>query len=230
MTCCSVEGTNRYFSKSAAVYEKKFKSGGLDRVQRLIFKGLSEAGVEGTTLLDIGCGVGNLHLTLLKEGAKTAVGVEASEGMIAHARAIARDLGLSERVDYKLGDFVNLAGVVASSDIVLLDKVVCCYEEPERLIAASTARCKQLYVVSYPRDSFLGRVAMGIPALLGRVLRWSFHPYYHPPALLKRAIIGEGFAEIYSAVTWIWQVRIFRAGSPKFPESSFGNRTAIAEP
>jgi SAM-dependent methyltransferase len=210
MNCCSVEGTDRFFSRTATAYEKKFKIGGVDHVQRLILKGLKEAGVRGKTVLDIGCGVGNLHLTLLQQGAARAVGVEISEGMIKRAEGLANNLKLRDRVDYVRGDYVELAERIDRSDIVVLDKVVCCYAEPERLIAASTAKCKQLYAVSYPRDSFLGRVAMGIPALLGRVLRWSFHPYYHPPGLLLGAITHEGLTEVFSESTWIWQVRVFR--------------------
>jgi 2-polyprenyl-3-methyl-5-hydroxy-6-metoxy-1,4-benzoquinol methylase len=210
MNCCSVEGTDRFFSRTAAAYEKKFKISGVDRVQQLILKGLKEAGVRDKTVLDIGCGVGNLHLTLLQQGATRAVGVEISEGMIERAERLANNLKLRDRVNYVRGDFVELAERIDQSDIVMLDKVVCCYAEPERLIAASTAKCKQLYVVSYPRDSFLGRVAMGVPALLGKVLRWSFHPYYHPPSLLLAAITRDGLTEVFSGATWIWQVRVFR--------------------
>ncbi len=213
MSCCSLEGTNRFFSRSAAFYEKKFKLSGPDHVQRLILEGLRAAGTSDKTILDVGCGIGTLHLTLLQEGSRSAIGVEISEGMIEHARTLSRDLHVSEKTTYVRGDFVDVAESVPASELVLLDKVVCCYPDPERLIAASTAKCTFLYAVSYPRDSFLGRAAMTIPAFFTRLFRWAFHPYYHSPAFLQTAITRRGFVEVFSATTLIWQVRIYRADS-----------------
>ena len=44
-------------------------------------------GIEGAALLDVGAGVGAVHLTLLEAGAGTAVDVDASPEYLATARA-----------------------------------------------------------------------------------------------------------------------------------------------
>lgn len=210
MNCCSQEGTDRLFSRISAKHERRFRRRGLDRAQRHLLKGLSRAGVHGKTILDIGCGVGGLHLTLLRQGAASAVGVDISEGMIQRARALAGNLRVEDQVRYLRGDFLDLTGDIASSDIVMLDKVVCCYPDVDRLTAASIAKSKEVYALSYPRKSFLGWVAFGVPAFLGRLFRWSFRSYYHKPAKIIRRVTKEGFNEVYSAATWIWEVRVFR--------------------
>jgi len=48
----------------------------LDSTQRILFDTLADRGVEGCTLLEIGCGVGRLHQRLLLEGASSAIGIE----------------------------------------------------------------------------------------------------------------------------------------------------------
>ncbi|MEO6294336.1 MAG: methyltransferase domain-containing protein [Candidatus Limnocylindria bacterium] len=66
-------------------------------------------------LLDIGAGVGTLHLALLEAGAATAMDVDASKEYPAAARAEADRRGLAERVAYRYGDVVELAAELPPS-------------------------------------------------------------------------------------------------------------------
>ena len=66
-------------------------------------------GVAGATLLDVGAGVGGIHLALLEAGAASAIDVDASREYIAAARTEAERRGLVDRVTYGYGDFVELA-------------------------------------------------------------------------------------------------------------------------
>ena len=210
MTCCSTEGTNKFFSKSANHYAKRFRKKGLDAAQNLLASGLRSLGIRSKSLLEIGCGVGGLHLTLLKEGASSSVGVEISEGMLAKAKEIAGEMGLAERARYHVGDFMSTNGSIPPAHIVILDKVVCCYAEPGELMQKSSGKAMELYAVSYPRDSFLAKFLFTSSAFIGTVLRWSFHPYYHQTSFLENTITGCGFEEVFSDTTVIWQVKIFK--------------------
>ena len=49
-------------------------------------------------ILDIGCGVGALHITLLHEGAAAATGIDISEGMLQQAKKSQRKIILRERL------------------------------------------------------------------------------------------------------------------------------------
>jgi magnesium-protoporphyrin O-methyltransferase len=221
MTCCQPEqsrragttdGMNKFFTRTAKKYAKTFRRKGLDKSQRLILEGLRNAGFGGRSILEIGCGVGGLHLTMMKEGAASAFGVEVSEGMLEEAQVLAAELGMQEHVRYVQADFVAVNDDVPVSDIVVLDKVLCCYEKPLLLIRKSTEKAHRLYAVSYPRDAFLAKMVFTSMGALGRMLRWSFHPFYHQPALLDQAIMECGFSvrSIFPpATTALWQVKVF---------------------
>ena len=166
--CCtrSCEGTDRFFSRFAHRYEKAFRKKGLEKIQRLLLDGVRRARNGSSTILDIGCGVGALHLTLLREGAQQAVGIDASEKMIASARTLARELGFAEHTQYLYGDFVALSESVDESDITLLDKVVCCYEDLESLLHSSINKTRSVYALTFPRNTRLVKVGFWIQIII----------------------------------------------------------------
>lgn len=210
MSCCSADGADKFFSKQAKRYAKKFRKKGLDKASQHIVEGLTKLGVDSKSLLEIGCGVGGLHLTLLKQGAASAQGVEVSKGMLDAAKVIASDMGLAEKVSYHCGDFVELNGDLSQADIVVMDKVICCYADPIKLIKKSAFHTRSILAVSYPRKSLLAKVGFSVPSKMGELLRWSFHPYYHETALIEQTIEECGLNEVFSATTPIWQIRIYR--------------------
>jgi 2-polyprenyl-3-methyl-5-hydroxy-6-metoxy-1,4-benzoquinol methylase len=210
MSCCTTRGTDRFFSRSAKHYARRFRRRGLDAPQGLLAEGLDGLGVQNATLIEIGCGVGGLHLTLFERGIAFVQAVELSEGMISQARALASERGVEKQVRYLRGDFVDIAGQVDRSDIVVMDKVLCCYADPVQLIQAAALKARSMLAVSYPRQGLLARISFGLAQTVGKVLRWSFHPFYHATDLLENSIGEEGFAEVYSSATVIWQVKIFK--------------------
>ena len=188
---------------------KKFRKKGLDKASQRIVEGLEVAGIQSKSVLEVGCGVGGLHLTLLQKGASLAQGVDASGGMLEAAANLAQELKLAQRVTYHQGDFVELNSTLAPADIVVMDKVLCCYAEPEALIAKGLSRARELFAVSYPRNSLLAWLSCKVPSVIGRILRWSFRPYYHAPAFLDQTIVNSGFQELSSSVTPVWQIKIY---------------------
>lgn len=210
MSCCSAQGADKFFSRVARRYAKKFRRRGLDRASTLLVHGLQGLGMKSALVLDVGCGIGGVHLTLLKNGAASAQGVEVSEGMISAALDLADEMGLRDRVSYVRGDFADSNGRILTADITVLDKVVCCYPFPHKLISKAAEKTRALCAISYPRNSFLGRTAFKCSSWIGEALHWSFHPYYHDTSLIDAAIRECGFEEMFSATTIIWQVKIYR--------------------
>ena len=198
------------FSRQARRYAKRFRTKGLDRAQRIILNQLLAVGIEGGSVLEVGCGVGGLHISLLMNGAGSATGVDLSEGMINEAKQLSNEFGVADKVNYLCGDLVSTDGEAKAADIVVLDKVLCCYVDPKTLIKRSTSKTNWLYAVSYPRGALLARIGFVTLQSLGTWLRWSFHPFYHEPLSLIAAIKREGFLEIGSGATLIWQVKLFR--------------------
>lgn len=64
----------------------------------------------GLRVLDIGCGWGGLALALARDYGVTVVGVTLSEDQHAYASARARDMGLEDRVTFRLADYREVGG------------------------------------------------------------------------------------------------------------------------
>jgi len=174
-------------------------------------------------VLEIGCGVGGLQLELLRSGARSALGMDVSAGMITQAERLAQAAGLSGKVTYRTADFMETAEGVPGADVVVLDKVLCCSPDALGLIRKSAAKARKLYAVSFPRDGFLAKAAFTVPWYLGRLLRWSFYPFYHEPLILERAIVAAGWQPVVRSTTPVWQIVVFSpangAGSLRDPLS-----------
>ena len=94
MECCSVNGLDRIFNKSRARKESNsYLKKGLDKRARKLADFLKGESLSEATLLDVGCGVGGLHLELLKHGAGKAIGVDVSPAYVEAASSLARELG-----------------------------------------------------------------------------------------------------------------------------------------
>ena len=133
-SCCPhARSAGRFFSFFAHRYRKRFKKKGFEPSQQQLIAGLEQVGYRDATVLEIGCGVGHLHQSLLEQGADSAVGIDLASSMLAEARDWAGERGLTERTDYIEGDFMLVADQVDPADISLLDKVVCCYPDAHRV-------------------------------------------------------------------------------------------------
>jgi len=161
-------------------------------------------------ILDIGCGVGSLHMILLAEGASRATGVDLSEGMLDQAKKFSAQRQLQGKTSYILGDFVQKADELQQADITLLDKVVCCYENVEALVKKSTSKTRGLYAFSHPRQSFLMRTIFKTQIAISNLFRMSFRPYWHDWTWVRGLVAAQGFQLVYENATIAWQVAVYR--------------------
>ena len=87
MSCCGGQRYDRAFGKRAARRDaRRYRRRGLDGVSRRIADFLRGQGVEGTSLLEIGGGVGAIQIELLREGAGRAVNLELSPDVRGNGR------------------------------------------------------------------------------------------------------------------------------------------------
>lgn len=212
MSCCyqaRVSGTGRFFSRFARRYRKRYLKKGLEVSQRQLVQGVTQAGIAGAALLEIGCGVGYLHQTLLKSGAASAEGIDLSERMLAEAATLARELGITERVHYRQGDFVELSGEVAPADVTLLDKVVCCYPDAAALVRTSLAKTRRVYALTYPRDRRITRLGAALIAFAFWLIRSPVRNYIHDPGTIEAWVLGAGFRKTYENRTLLWLTQVY---------------------
>ena len=103
---------------------------------------LTDRGVDGATVLEIGGGIGAIQIELLKRGAARTVNVELSSAYEADAAELLRAAGLTERADRRVVDIALTPDVVDSADVVVLHRVMCCYPD-YGLLQIGRASCRE---------------------------------------------------------------------------------------
>jgi len=211
MTCCCPHSrsTGKFFSLFARLYRRRFEKRGFEPSQKQLLQGLDNIGYQGASLLEIGCGVGHLHQSLLERGARSAVGIDLSPAMLKEARNWAIERGLRERTRYIEGDFMELADTLESADVTLLDKVVCCYPDADGLVHASLAKTRRVYALIYPRDRWYVRMGVAVGSFFMWLIRSDFRPYVHDPAQIVNWITAEGFEQVFEMTTLVWVSQIY---------------------
>jgi 16S rRNA G966 N2-methylase RsmD len=205
--CCNPRGCDRFFTprfarRLAARYRKK----GLDETARRMVEFLESRGIEGATVLEIGGGVGEIQLELLKRGAARAVNLELSPAYEGEAKRLLREAGLGERAERRLHDIAVDPEGVEPADVVVLHRVVCCYPDYERLLGAAAQRARRVLVFSYPPRNAASRSLIAALNLVFRLLRREFRTFAHPPAAML-ALLGErGLRRSFAHHALVWQV------------------------
>ena len=142
---------------------------------------LERGGLDGLTVLEIGGGVGEIALELLKRGARGAVNLELSPAYDAEAEQLVLEAGLEGRAVRRLHDLAVDPDGAEPADIVVLHRVVCCYPDYVRLLTAAAQHARRMLVFSHPpRNLAVARAGRGeqprVPAARQRV------PHVRPPA------------------------------------------------
>ncbi len=163
----------------------------------------------GSTILDVGGGIGVIDQELLRAGAGHAVLADASPSYLDVARQEARRLNLLDRIEFVDGDFVRRAGSLDAADIVTLDRVVCCYPDASGLVGLSAARARRVYGLVLPRDGWLIRVGLRLTNLGYRVRRRAYRAYAHPNAMIDQLAAANGLRPRTERTTWFWRIVVF---------------------
>jgi 2-polyprenyl-3-methyl-5-hydroxy-6-metoxy-1,4-benzoquinol methylase len=158
---CQCDGIERCFDTQHVAHERAhYHKHGPAKSTRLLVEALRRQGIEGLTLLDVGGGGGAVIYALLQAGVSRATDIDASAAYLTMARDETERQGLAERIAFHHGDFVALAPTLPASDIVTLDRVICCYDDMPALVSLSAARAEKFYGVVYPRDAWWLRLAI----------------------------------------------------------------------
>ena len=207
MTCRQCQGIEQVFdAKEAQGDLKSYRKKGPSKTTAMLVEALTLEGIEGLTVLDIGGGVGAVQYGLLDAGASEAVGVDASTAYIEAAHEEAGRRGLSDRVSYRHGDFVDVAADIDAAGIVTLDKVICCYHDMKELVGQSAEKATKLYGLVYPRDNWGARIVFRLFNLFLWLRRNPFRTFIHR----SDAAIGlAGFRRLSYRRTFIWQVAVY---------------------
>lgn len=205
--CCTPSGYQTIFSeKSAQSQAKRYRRKGLDRVSRRIAATLKERGVEGRTILEVGGGIGGIEIELLRAGATQATNVELAPTYEKTASELLLEAGFVDRVDRRLGDFVETAAGVEAADYVILNRVVCCYQDMPMLVSAAAEHARNTLVLSFPNNRWWTRLALSLVNIGFRVFRVQFKVFLHPPARILAEAARPGLLPRVNHRGLVWQV------------------------
>ncbi|MFQ6673237.1 MAG: class I SAM-dependent methyltransferase [Fidelibacterota bacterium] len=210
MSCRQCKGIESFFDDGVAQRDlEDFRKKGPGRTTRLLIDALEAEGVEGGTLLDIGGGIGAIQYELLDAGASGVTSVDASPAYVEAAKEEASRRGVIDRVEYRPGNFVDLAEEIPPADVVTLDRVICCYDDMHALVALSSARAEKLYGVVYPRDRWWIKMGGRVMNLYLRLRGSSFRVYFHPTERVDALIKDNGLKPRFFRKTFLWQVVVY---------------------
>jgi SAM-dependent methyltransferase len=122
---------------------------------------LDEAGVRDRSVLDVGCGIGDLAIETVRRGASRAFGFELSPKAVGEARRLAARRGVADRTSFEVGD--GSKALLPNADIVVLNRVFCCYPDVDRLLERSLSAAGTVYAFTAPPSA----------GLTGAIMRWE---------------------------------------------------------
>jgi len=177
----------------------------------LLFGWLEREGLAGSSVMDVGCGSGELIARALDAGATRATGADLSSEAIAQASAQMREAGFEDRVDLWVGDAA--IEPLEPHDVVVLDKVICCYPDADALIASSTAAARRLYAFAVPESrGFWGLVARArwfVFDLVARLRGEDPPRFIHERADVEAKVLAAGFRPLHTGRQFVWFVGVY---------------------
>jgi 16S rRNA G966 N2-methylase RsmD len=194
--------SDRFARRMAARYRKK----GLDATARRMLAVLDERDIRGATVLEVGGGVGEIQLELLRRGAASATNLELSPAYEAEAMALIAEAGMAGRVSRRLADIAAEPDATEPADIVILHRVVCCYPDYARLLGVATDHARHHLVFSHPPRNPVSRTVVAAQNALLRLAGREFRTFAHPPTAMRTVLAGRGMRPRVVHGGPVWQI------------------------
>ncbi|PFG43816.1 magnesium-protoporphyrin O-methyltransferase [Isoptericola jiangsuensis] len=180
-SCCEPQGYEKVFDdREARRAAARYARSGLSTLPRRTLELYRSGVVTGATLLEIGGGIGDFQVEMLRAGIERATCVDLSTGYDAVAADLLAGAGLTGRATRRLGDVVTHPDLAGPADVVALHSVVCCYPDARALVTAAAERARGYLVLAFPRRTWWMRaagVALNVyPRLRGSDWRFRVHP------------------------------------------------------
>ena len=118
------------------------------KVTASLLDAITETGVTDRTVLDVGCGIGDLAIEVVTRGAASGTGYDLSAKAIEEARKLAAARGVGDRMRFEVGDGAKLE--LPAADIVVINRVVCCYPDTENLLEHTLGAAGSVFAMTAP--------------------------------------------------------------------------------
>ena len=193
---------DRFVKKVARRYRRR----GLTKTANLMVEYLCSKGIEGASVLEIGGGMGEIQVELLRRGAARVTNLEISKGYEAEAQRLLEKSGMKDQVTRRLVNIATEPHDVEPADIVVLHRVVCCYPDFEGLLSAAGSHASRLLVFSHPPRNVLMLADFGLENLMRWAKRDSFRTFVHPPESMVEVLRRTGLTTRYRHRGLAWSI------------------------
>jgi SAM-dependent methyltransferase len=185
------------------------------KVTASLLDAITEAGVTDRTVLDVGCGIGDLAIEVVTRGATGGTGYDLSAKAIEEARKLAAARGVGDRMRFEVGDGAKLD--LPAADIVVINRVVCCYPDTEHLLEHTLGAAGSVFAMTAP-------VSKGVKGVLNRL--WStfenlgyrlrpskyggFRVFIHDLDHIDERIRAAGFRRVrHERLRVVWDLAVY---------------------
>lgn len=184
---------------------KRYRRRGLDAEATHMVDFLSRDDLSGSTVLEIGGGVGEIGIELLRRGAASVTIAELSPAYDEEARRVAEEAGVADRVRRRIVDVAATPEAVDKADLVVLHRVVCCYPDFARLLGAAAGRCQSRLAFTHPPRNLGTRAIVGMENAFFALTRKEFRTFAHPPQAMIDVLSARGLSPVFAHHGRVWQ-------------------------
>ena len=177
---------------------KRYRRRGVDPTATQMVEFLSQDDLTGATILEIGGGIGEISVELLRRGAESATIAELSTAYDEEARRLAEKAGVADRVHRHIINVAEAPEAMEQADLVVLHRVVCCYPDYARLLGAASGRARRRLAFSHPPRNVVSRVLAAMENSTFVLMRREFRTFVHPPQAMLDVVAAGGLSPVFA--------------------------------
>lgn len=208
--CDETSKISREFDEDACDFCERYKNKGLSRSSKLLMRFILDGSAQDKAVLELGCGAGGLSIEFLKHGAQNAVGFDLAPRMIEAANELARATGLETRAKFQEGNAATVD--LPRSDIVVMDKVLCCYSEWKPLLENAMKASNGIIGFTVPRDEGITKLPFRLALKIANYFQKRKEGvlfYLHPLGTIDRTLRESGFKRHRKQGSRFWLVLLY---------------------
>ena len=201
----------RYFDCCEAPGQRKMNTRMSGGARRELVLGLQAVGLEGKTILEVGCGPGDLTRELVRKGGVRALGIDLAEQTLEEGRKRAAEDGLDDRITYRIGN--GAKEIFETHDVVVLDKVICCYPDWMELVSNTAGAAGSVYGFVIPRSDGISavfvRAFIALQRFILKMRKCGFVPFVHDFTQIDAYLARHGLRRTHLDLGPIWMTAVY---------------------
>ncbi|HEU4750442.1 MAG TPA: methyltransferase [Acidimicrobiia bacterium] len=211
-SCCYDDEYGEMFtSREAARTASRFRRKGLRGTAAELAGAVQAVARTGSSLIEVGGGAGQIQVELLESGlVAKSLNIELSDSWEEAGLALIDEHGLNERVERRIGDFVDQAESLPRADVVILHRVICCYPDWRAMLTAAGSRAQGVIGMTIPAYRWSTRTVIRLTNLTLKLRGMRFRAFVHPTQPMIEMMKSAGFSVVYDQMRPIWRTIVFQ--------------------